>query len=122
MPRYRAKNLLFIDGDRLVFPGEEFTSDIEPGKNWEPLDAQASKAVAAMLAARGAAIEKAESTGIGQRNDHAASIEIPADWPSLSKPKRRALAMKIGAQPTCTAVEADSFIEAELGRRAQRAA
>lgn len=122
MPLYRAKALLFIDGDRLIYPGDEFQSDIEPGKNWEPLDAAASKAVAAMLAKRGGAIKAAEASGIDQRNPHAASIQIPDDWHALSKPKRRALAMKIGALPTCTVVEADSFIEAELGRRAQLAA
>lgn len=122
MARYRAKNLLFIDGDRLIYPGEEFTSDIEPGKNWEPLDPGAVKAVEKMLAERGGAIKAAEATGIGREATPASAIVIPEDWQSLRWQQRRGIALKLGALPTCTAAEADSFIEAEMGRRAQLAA
>jgi hypothetical protein len=37
MAKYRAKAALYV-GSRLIAPGETFTSDDVPGKEWEPLD------------------------------------------------------------------------------------
>jgi hypothetical protein len=44
MPRYRALGPLYLR--KLVEPGEEFESDLPPGRNWEPLDDEARAAVA----------------------------------------------------------------------------
>ena len=50
------------------------------------------------------------------------AIDIPGDWPKMTKPQKRGLAMKLGAPGTVTAENAETFITAELERRAQKAA
>jgi hypothetical protein len=40
MPRYRAKEALFVDGSRLR-AGDEFESSTKPGKGWEALEPKA---------------------------------------------------------------------------------
>ena len=45
-PRYRAKDKIVV-GSRHVKAGEEFESEAEPGKNWFPLDSDATARVVA---------------------------------------------------------------------------
>jgi hypothetical protein len=42
MARYRAKMQLFVNGTR-IRQGQEFESDLKPGKQWEALDPPAAK-------------------------------------------------------------------------------
>ncbi len=106
MARYRAKASLFTD--RLIPPGEEFTSDATPGRNWEPLDDEAkAKVVAMKRPAPPAGLEPA-----------APLIAIPDDWSEWSGKKQIALAHKLGAPAKGTTAEvARQFIEREIANR-----
>jgi hypothetical protein len=46
-------------------------------------------------------------------------VEIPDGWPYLPADKRRALALRLGADNKVTVTEAEATIEAELARRAE---
>jgi hypothetical protein len=118
MPRYRALGKLYLR--KLIEPGEEFESDLPPGRNWEPLDEPAREAVEAFRATAGDVLKIADRLNPSKREPGA--VEIPADWRSLSGPKRRFLAQKCGAQSNVKESDANSFIEAELERRAYRVA
>jgi hypothetical protein len=56
--------------------------------------------------------EKSEAAGV---------VTIPDDWRDLSFPKRRQIAMKLGASTTVTVAEADKLILAEHDRRVAEA-
>lgn len=43
MALYKAKMQLFVDGRR-VRAGQQFESDLKPGTQWEPIDAEAKAA------------------------------------------------------------------------------
>ena len=116
MARYRALAPLFLR--RLIEAGEEFDSELQPGRNWEPLDDEARAAVEKYRGAKAGILEIAERRDPKPRD--AKTIAIPADWQDLSGQKRRALAMRLGAQANVTANDANSFIEAELERRGQK--
>lgn len=116
MPRYRALNPLFIR--RLIAAGEEFESDLPPGRNWEPMDDEARAEVAKYQGKNAKVLKIAEQ--IDPRPRDMAAVDIPAGWHDASGQKRRALAMQLGAQGTVKVIEADSFIEAELARRSQK--
>lgn len=118
MPRYRALGPLYLR--RLVVAGEEFESDLPPGRNWEPLDDEARAAVAQYRAKQGRVLNIADRLD-PKRPDYAA-VEIPADWATQSGPKRRALAKRLGAQANVTDADANSYVTAELERRGQKAA
>jgi hypothetical protein len=118
MPRYRALGPLYLR--RLIVAGEEFESELPPGRNWEPLDDEAREAVAKYRTDNAKVLSIADRLDPPKRDS--AAVEIPADWKSLSGPKRRALAMKCGAQSNVREKDADSFIEAELDRRGQKVA
>lgn len=109
MARYRAKALLFTD--RLIEVGEEFESDLQPGRNWEPLDAEA-KAKAEKLppaAADPMALVRARPL-----------LEIPEDWRNLNPQQIINLAVKLGAPHRGTTKDkAIAAIEAELFNRAR---
>lgn len=118
MAKYRALGLIYNKG--LIQPGQEFESDLPPGRNWEPLDDAAKAAVAKINAEKGpqrAALARMDN--VRPAND---AIEIPADWQNFSKSQIRGLAMKLGAPGTVSAANAETFITAELERRAQKAA
>lgn len=55
-----------------------------------------------------------------ERGADPASISIPSDWRELSGPKRRALAIRLGASRSVKAHEADEMIEAEIMSRQPR--
>jgi len=118
MAKYRALGPLFLR--RLVETGEEFESDLQPGRNWHPLDDEAKAAVDKYRGANGKVLAIAERLDPKAREP--AAVEIPADWGGLSGPKRRSLAQKLGAQSNVKEANANSFIEAELERRGQKAA
>lgn len=118
MARYRALAPLFVR--QLVAAGEEFESELPPGRNWEPLDDEARAAVEEYRTKNATVLSIAEKLDPNPRAP--AAVDIPADWPGLSGPKRRALAKKLGAQANVTEADANSFIEAELERRGQKAA
>jgi hypothetical protein len=118
MPHYRALGPLYLR--RLIVPGEEFESDLPPGRNWLPLDNNAKAAVEKYRAERGAILKISDRLDPVVVNKDA--VEIPNDWQELSAQKRRWLAMKLGAQSNVKAADADTYIQAELERRAQRAA
>lgn len=85
MARYRANNLLFLD--RLIMVGEEFDSELTPGRNWEPLDEEAK--------ARKAAIQfppEPKPPGSHDMN----LVEIPENWRDLKGFDLLNLAKKLG--------------------------
>lgn len=117
MARYRALAPLYLRS--LIRAGEEFDSELPPGRNWEPLDDEARAAVDKFNAERGNIHQLADRLDPKpHRND---AIAVPQDWRSLSGPKRRALAKRLGAQTNVTEADANSFIEAEIERRGQKA-
>lgn len=118
MARYRARAALFIR--RLIDAGEEFESDLPPGRNWEPIDDDAKAAVEKYRADRGQVLALYDRLDPKPRDK--ATVEIPADWKTLSGPKRRSLAQRLGAQSTVTEADANSFIAAELEIRGQKVA
>lgn len=118
MARYRALSRLYLR--RLISPGEEFESDLRPSRNWEPLDDDARAAVEQFRTGAGEVLKIADRLDPAPRPT--AAVEIPADWRALSGPKRRFLAQKLGAQSNVKESDANSFIEAELERRAHKAA
>jgi hypothetical protein len=118
MPRYRALGKLYVR--RLIDPGEEFESDLPPSRNWEPLDDAARAAVKQYRATNGKVL--AISDRLNPSPPAPAAIDIPEDWRSLSGSKRRFLAQKLGAQSNVRETDANSFIESELERRANRVA
>lgn len=107
MPRYRALNPIFI-ASALYQPGEEFESDLAPGRNWEPLDAAARAAVA-----------KAKIVPFPKMpGEHkTALVEIPEDWESLKPLAKINLARKLGLAPGGKAKDAVELIERELTTR-----
>lgn len=113
--RYRALAPLYVG--KLIHPGEEFSSELPPGRNWSPLNADAERKCAERDATRGKM--NAEAAKLDARPPAPGAVEIPEDWSEASKAKRMALARKLGAPSTVKAEEADSFIEAELERRSQ---
>lgn len=118
MARYRALQPVYIR--KLIAAGEEFEDDGIPGRNWEPLDAEARAAVKKFKEANKPLLSVVDR--IDPKRPDKAAIEIPVNWPELSAKKRRAIAIRLGAQTTITADEANGFIEAELERRTQSAA
>lgn len=106
MPRYRAKASLFTD--RLITPGEEFTSDATPGRNWEPLDDEAKAKVAAL---KRPAVQPALAPA-------APLTPIPDDWREWSAKRQIALAQKLGAPAKGTTGQgAKDWIEREIANR-----
>ena len=118
MPRYRALGRLYVR--KLISAGEEFESDLPPGRNWQPLDDEAREAVDRFRASAGAVLSIADR--LDPSPPAPAAIDIPDDWRSLSGPKRRFLAQKLGAQSNVKETDANSYIESELERRAHRVA
>jgi hypothetical protein len=118
MARYKALNLLYIR--REVLPGEEFESDLPPGRNWQPLDDEARAAVKRVHGENAAVLK--EAAKIDRSLPAPAAVDIPDGWQNLSGQARRFLAMRLGAPSTVKAIEANGFIETELDRRGQRAA
>lgn len=116
--RYRAKAPLFVR--KLILAGEEFESDLPPGRNWHPLDDEAKAAVEKYRSGQGKVLELYNKRDPAPIDPNV--IDIPDDWKSLPQQKRRGLAMKFGAQSNVKADNADSFITAELERRRQRVA
>lgn len=118
MARYRALSPLYIR--RLLAAGEEFESDLPPSRNWEPLDDEAKAAVEKFRSEKGAVLSITDR--LDPRPRSTAAVNIPADWRTLSGPKRRGLARALGAMSNVTEADANSFIEAELIRRGQKVA
>ena len=118
MPKYRALGPLFLR--KLLKAGEEFESELPPGRNWLPLDDEARAAVEKMKADRGQVFQIADRLDPRPHNNDA--VDIPKDWPSLSGQKRRALAQKLGAQSNVKVADADTYITAEIERRGQKVA
>lgn len=96
MARYRAKAQLYV-GTRLINAGEIFTSDLEPGSQWEPVDENGKP--------------------VGPANG---GIDIPEGWRSLAPEKRINLARRLGAPVRGTdRAAADRVITAEVEKRAK---
>jgi hypothetical protein len=118
MARYRARAALFVR--RLIDAGEEFESDLPPGRNWEPIDDAAKAAVEEYMASRGKVLALYDRLDPKPRDK--AAVDIPPDWATLSGPKRRSLAQRLGAQSNVTEADANSFINAELEIRGKKRA
>lgn len=112
MARYRAKHPIFI-GASLYQVGEEFESDLPPGRNWEPLDDEAKAAVAK-------ANHKPEPKLPGQHNTPL--VEIPENWTSLKGFDLINLAKKLGLPKNGKADDARALIEKELAARSLKTA
>lgn len=117
MARYRALNALFVR--RLIVAGEEFESDLPPGRNWAPLD----EAARAAVAARGGNVVQLRTVHdrIDRTPPAPAAVDIPEDWRDLKWAQRRAIALKLGAPNTINRENADAFI-AEMAQRRLKAA
>lgn len=89
MANWRAKAQLYVE-DRLIEPDEKFSSDLVPGKNWEPLDEPARKAFSERFPS-GAPVDP-KPAGSGHT-----MVAIPDDWRDLPTPQIIALAVKLGA-------------------------
>jgi hypothetical protein len=113
MARYRARALLLVD--RLIEPGEEFSSALPPGRNWEPLDDEARAAVETFRT------ENAKVLSIVERIE-ADAVKIPENWEHRSVAQRRGLAQRLGAMKDVTIEEAEAVIRAEIERRGALAA
>lgn len=108
MARYRAKAMIYID--RLITPGEVFSSDLPPGRNWEPLDDAAK--------AKSAAQPVASVPSIIPPDKPLAAI--PAEWRELRPKQIIALAQRLGAPAKGTTVEiATAWIDREIAQRGQ---
>lgn len=81
-------------------------------------DRRVAEARALLASPRRTIIPTAEQSPARQRREQ---VQIPDGWKDLSGPKRRSLAMKLGAPVTVTVPEADSRIESEISRRAGNA-
>lgn len=119
MARYRALGPLFLGRLGLIQPGEEFKSDLPPGRNWEPVDDEARAKVTEYRTTNAKTLAVSDRLDPAPRN--MAAVDIPTDWRCGHWLKRRALAVKLGAPGTVKEEDANSFIEAELERRAQKA-
>lgn len=108
MARYRAKARLFLS--RLVEAGEEFTSDEVPGRNWEPVDADAEAAVKERFP---------DGEPVADlKIDGKPLVDIPKDWRDMSANKMIVLARKLGAPEKGTNREsAVAWIEREEVQR-----
>jgi hypothetical protein len=118
IPRYRARNNLFIS--HLITVGQEFDSELTPGLNWEPINDEARAAVEKHRGEAGKVIDIVKRVDPGPVT--VAGVEIPDDWRTLSGPKRRGLAKKLGASANVKEAEANDFIAAALDQRDQKAA
>lgn len=130
MPRYRARAKLFVD-NRVVYPGEEFESDLPPGRNWERIYALPPEPAPLDPApepkprpARGP-LSKRYDLPRYEKNGKLiyppkpkGPVRISKDWEHQSVKKRRGIAIALGAPRTVTIQEATDIIEAELARRA----
>lgn len=117
MARYRAKRPLFVS--KLIGAGEEFESDLPPGRAWEPMDDEARAKVEAYQKDNRKVIAIADR--FEGRTIDPAAVEIPDDWRLLHPTQRRNLAQKLGAQSNVKTADADIYIEAELERRSSAA-
>lgn len=111
MARYRADNILFI-ADRLIEAGEEFESDLPPGRNWHPLDEQAKANKSAMTFPE---MPVPPGTHGTQR------VEIPDNWREMRGLDLVNLARKLGLGKGGKD-EAVKRIEYELAQRGMSAA
>jgi hypothetical protein len=118
MPRYRALRPLFIR--TLIVPGEEFESDLPPGRAWEPLDDAAREAVEKHRAGQGKVIDIVER--LDPKRAEASTVQIPETWRDLHASARRNIAQRLGAQSNVKVADADTYIEAELARRSNKVA
>lgn len=111
MARYRARNLIFIES-ALYQIGEEFESDLAPGRNWEPIDEEAKAKVAAANLPPMAQMVGEHRTPL---------TEIPADWRTMKGLDLINLARKLGLKPG-KVEDARAKIEHELATRLEAAA
>lgn len=118
MAKYRALGSLYLR--KLIKAGEEFESDLQPSRNWDPLDDEARAAVDKYKAERGKLLSIQDK--LDPRPADKSAVEIPKNWKHLAIEKRRAIALQLGAQSNVNKDDADSFIEAEVERRGQKAA
>lgn len=110
MPRYRAKHPLYLDL-RYIEVGEAFESDLDPGKNWEPLD-DAARAASAKRFPSGPPVDE-KNIIPGPR------LDLPENWRDLPTPQIIALARKFGAPAKGTGAQAAiAWIEREEFNRA----
>lgn len=111
MANWRAKAQLFVD-DRLIEPDEKFSSDLVPGKNWEPMDAAARKAFDERFPSGPPVEPKPAGTGHTM-------LAIPDNWRDLSAPQLITLAVKLGAPRKGTGRDqAVTHIDREIAARA----
>lgn len=72
----------------------------------------------ALLATPRPQVEPAPADRVAPPPAEKGPVDIPDDWRTLSAPKRRSMAQRLGAPNTVTVEEADKKIEAEAQRRA----
>jgi hypothetical protein len=119
MPRYRAKEICYVD--TLRRPGEEFEYAGSPGANLEPLDDAARDAKA--LADKRRAHRPGLRTLDGKRpveppKPTKADVTIPENWVELPPKEVVTLSRRLGAPKNNRYPQAVAFIEKELARRA----
>lgn len=119
MAQYWAKALLYVDR-LLIKPGEQFESDLPPGRNWVPIDDEAKERCAARDQAR--APLYSEQAKLDAPGPAAAAVPIPEDWLEQRPQNVIGLARRLGARPTCNFTQAVAWIEKTITARAHEAA
>ena len=111
MALYRAKKELFLD--RHIVAGEQFSSDMVPGRNWEPLDDDAKAAVEARFGENGPTPEP-----VRPELQTKPLLAIPEDWRNLRPEQIINLARRLGAPVKGTKLkEATDWVEREIAQR-----
>lgn len=111
MAKYRAQASLYLGKGVTVRPGEHFTSDAVPGKNWEPLDEEAEARVKAHFNGKPSATA-----------DTMPTIPIADNWESLHWTQRVKLAKELAGDFVVPDGKtegqiADGLIREEVARR-----
>lgn len=117
MALYEAAADIFTEDNRLVRPGERFSSDRVPGKNWLPCDEAAKAAVAERFP------NGVEISAIEKPPARTLATEIPDNWRELHHLRRHAIASAIKPKFTVpdgksSSEVADEIIATEEARRA----
>jgi hypothetical protein len=112
MARYRAQAALYMGRGVTIKPGETFTSDATPGRNWQPLDDVAK-----------AAVDAAFPNGKPLVKELGVLVPIPDNWAAMHWTQRASIAKQIAGElkvpdGKTEAQAADDIIKAELARRA----
>lgn len=114
--RYAASGGGVLIGSLFYAPGEEFESDLPPGRSWRPLNDEALARCVARDEERSALY--AEQAGVDVPVPDA--VMIPPDWMELRGEKIVNLARRLGASGKCNVTQAIGHIEKVIAARTEQ--